>query len=546
MPRFALYARFSSDLQRETSIDDQLRVCRQHVTRLGGDPVQDVVGVYRDSAKSGASMKGRSGILALLADAKARKFDVVVAEALDRLSRDQEDTAHIHKRLSHYGVKLITISENDVTEMHVAFKSLINSQFLKDVRAKVKRGMLGRVEAGFAAASLSYGYDVVRDEVGPDGELVRGKRRINPERAAIVLRVFREFVAGRSPLAIAQGLNADGIKPPRGREWNSRVISGSRAQRTGILYNEAYLGRIVFNRTSWSKDPDTGRRVKAINPESEWVRKDVPHLRIVPDDLWEAAQRLKARYADKPAHLARRPKRLLSGLLTCGVCGGPMNIVERDSFGCQSFHGGGACTNRRVILCSKLERRVLAGLRDQLVSPEMFEEFSREYRAAWKRRQEELSATKATREAAMRDTEARLARLVAALEAGADVPELRNRVGELSAQRRALADELKGGEAPSTVDPHPALLSRAYIRKLARLETALTKSPTHRAEAIGILRTMIDRIVLYPGERRGGMRIELRGDIAGILALASETTATGTSPERVSHYPGLPKVSRFV
>jgi DNA invertase Pin-like site-specific DNA recombinase len=92
----AVYARFSTDLQNERSIEDQITLCRDYASREG----INIVEVYEDRARSGGSIMGRGGLLRLLDQARHRSFDVVVVEALDRLSRDMEDLAGIHKRLS--------------------------------------------------------------------------------------------------------------------------------------------------------------------------------------------------------------------------------------------------------------------------------------------------------------------------------------------------------------------------------------------------------------------------------------------------------------
>jgi DNA invertase Pin-like site-specific DNA recombinase len=85
--RAAIYARYSSDLQSTASIEDQIRLCRERVAHENGTAIE----VYTDYAISGSSLKNRPGIRALLNDAKSRRFDYVIAEALDRISRDQED-----------------------------------------------------------------------------------------------------------------------------------------------------------------------------------------------------------------------------------------------------------------------------------------------------------------------------------------------------------------------------------------------------------------------------------------------------------------------
>src|SRR5437762_3436422 len=100
--RAAIYARFSSDLQSAASIVDQVRLCRERIADEGWT----FTDAYTDAAMSGAS-RLRPGYQKLLEDARRGEFDVVVAEALDRLSRDQEDVAGLFKQLSFAGVKLV-------------------------------------------------------------------------------------------------------------------------------------------------------------------------------------------------------------------------------------------------------------------------------------------------------------------------------------------------------------------------------------------------------------------------------------------------------
>ena len=116
--RAAIYARYSTDNQREASIADQVRLCRLHAERQGWQ----VAAVHADQALSGATML-RPGVQALLEAARQHRFDVVLAEAIDRLSRDQEDVAAIYKRLHFHGVTIVTVSEGEITPLHVGLVS---------------------------------------------------------------------------------------------------------------------------------------------------------------------------------------------------------------------------------------------------------------------------------------------------------------------------------------------------------------------------------------------------------------------------------------
>jgi DNA invertase Pin-like site-specific DNA recombinase len=328
MTRAAIYARYSSDQQREASIDDQTRLCEERAAREGWA----VAGRYSDQALSGASLM-RPGLQRLMQDALAGRFAVILAEALDRLSRDQEDIARLFKRMRFAGVRIVTLSEGDISDLHIGLKGTMNALYLKDLADKTRRGLRGRIEAGKSGGGKSYGYDVVR-KVDAGGETVRGERRINEGEAGVIRRIFNDYAAGASPKAIARALNAEQVSGPSGAGWGQSTINGNRHRGTGILNNELYIGRLVWNRLRYVKDPDTGRRVSRLNSESEWIVQEVPDLRIVEQDLWD---KVKARLgkleasrngADAPGYWdPRRPRYLFSGLLKSGVCGGRVRQI---------------------------------------------------------------------------------------------------------------------------------------------------------------------------------------------------------------------------
>ena len=377
--RAAVYARFSSNLQSDASIEDQVRTCRERIEQEGWSFVE----VYKDAAISGATTL-RPGYQKLLEDARADRFDIVLAEALDRLSRDQEDVAGLYKKLSFAGIKLITLAEGEINELHIGLKGSMNAILLKDLAAKIRRGQIGRVIAGFSAGGISYGYEVVR-ELDANGDVIRGKRNINPEQSEIVRQIYKEYVGGKSPRAIAADLNRDGIPSPRDGQWNASTINGHRSRHNGILQNELYIGLMVYNRIRMVRDPETGKRISRINPKDVWVVTEVPELRIIPDELWNQAQAIKARYSNQPAHKNRRPKSLLSGLLACGECGSSFSIVRPGKYGCSAHREKGTCENGRQIARDVLERRVLAGIKERLLNSDFLTEFTREFHRELKR-----------------------------------------------------------------------------------------------------------------------------------------------------------------
>lgn len=131
----------------------------------------------------------------------------MLTEALDRVSRDQADVATLFKHLQFAGIPMLTLAEGEISELHVGLKGTMNALFLKDLSKKTHRGLRGRVEKGFSAGPVGYGYRVVR-RLTSEGELVRGERSIDPTEAHIVQRIFREFASGKSPRSIAGDLRA--------------------------------------------------------------------------------------------------------------------------------------------------------------------------------------------------------------------------------------------------------------------------------------------------------------------------------------------------
>jgi site-specific DNA recombinase len=539
--RVALYARYSNDNQSAASIADQLRICREHA----GRERWQVVGVYDDAAISGASMILRPGVQSLLQDAQRGKFDAVLAEALDRVSRDQADVATLFKHLRFAGVQIITLAEGAITELHVGLKGTMNALFLKDLADKTRRGLRGRVEAGKAGGGLCYGYDVVK-RTDAAGEPIRGERRINDAEAGIVRRIFREFAAGKSPRAIALDLNREHIPGPFGEAWGDTTIRGHACRGTGILNNELYVGKLVWNRLRYIKDPSTGKRVSRRNPEAEWIRKDVPELRVVDDTLWQAGKARQAELAKlfeattigvrearaKRMNEARRPAFFLSGLLTCGCCGGKYGVVVNDRYGCLNHHRRGTCNNGRTIRREVIERRALAGLTEKLVSPAAVADAVRAHHQETNRRNHER---RAQAEADQRDLE-KIARamkgIMAAIEDGMYQHAMKARMTELEQQKAGIEARLRDAPAElPDVNPNIAEIYRARVERLAE---ALT-DPEASQEAAGAIRSLIGRVVLTPGRERGQVEAVLSGELFAILDLAADRKAGPASPPIITN-----------
>lgn len=144
MKRAAIYARYSSDLQTDRSIEDQISLCSDFAAKQG----LTIVAGFDDRARSGASIMGRDGVLSMMDAARDGKFDVLVVEALDRLSRDQEDLAGIYKRLTHIGVEIRAVHDGTADIVQIGIRGLVGALYLQDLAHKVRRGMAGVVRDG--------------------------------------------------------------------------------------------------------------------------------------------------------------------------------------------------------------------------------------------------------------------------------------------------------------------------------------------------------------------------------------------------------------
>jgi DNA invertase Pin-like site-specific DNA recombinase len=518
MTRAVIYARFSSQLQREASIEDQVRLCRERILREGWSEGA----VFADRSVSGSSMI-RPGLQDLLDAALKGGFEVVVAEALDRLSRDQADVATIFKRLAFGGVRIVTLAEGEISELHVGLKGTMNQLFLKDLADKTRRGLRGRVEAGMSGGGNSYGYDVVR-RLGPDGQLVTGERVINDGEADVIRRIFREFATGVSPKAIAKKLNADKVPGPRGALWRDTAIRGHRQRGTGLLNNELYIGRLIWNRLRYVKDPQTGRRVSRQNPPNAWITTEVPDLRIVDDGLWADVKQRQGAIAAEPRVAAikatrfwekKRQVHLLTGLLHCGCCGGGFAAVGRDYVACSAARKLGTCSQRKSVRRVVLEEAVLALMRDRLMRPDAVAAFVAAYAAEVNQQRGDDSADRARLVAERTQVLRKLEGLYDAIADGLRTAGLKERLEALEA-RMAELDTAVAAPEPTPVRLHPNLAA-IYRRKVAELAAALA-DPEIRPQALETIRGLITRVTVRDSAE--GLALELEGALTAMIGLA--------------------------
>jgi len=511
-----------------------VRLCRDAAARFGCAVSGEHL--FADEELSGANGR-RPGYQRLFAGARDHAFDAIIVEAQDRLWRNQAEMHQAITILRFLGVKVFSVATgSDLTDYSgrvlATVLGLKDEMFLEDLRAKTYRGMIGNVLRGGAPGGRAFGYrsEPVRDEAGG---VIGYRRVIDPTEAEIVRYIFRLYaVENLTPRAIAHRLNAEGVASPRTAQghrsgsWTPSTITGSAAKGTGILRNPLYHGHVVWNRSQKVRDPETGKRVVRLRPQSKWLFVEAPDLRIVPEDLWRRVETRRERRAwtADPATHGGKPRHLLSGLMTCAECGGRYIIKHHRRgvrhYGCavHADRGPVVCRNGGIVRQDVIEQKILAHVFGDLFAPHRLAYLVRAVDAAMARALERSADTIGQRERALADAKRELNNIATAIRAGIITPTTRAMLED--AERRVAALEQGIREAKDRRAPVVSVQA-AVERYLRDLRATLG---TNVDEARRLLALAVDRIVL----RREGKRLvaQVTGNLTGMFALEPSLCAS--------------------
>ena len=347
--RAAIYARKSTEqnvAEDAKSVTLQVELARAFVTKQGWSVAEGHV--YVDDGISGADFVNRQGLTTLLADAKSkpRPFDVLVTMSVDRMGREQFAVATTLLQIVEASVRVFFYStgqeltlDTPINKFMLSAQGFAAEDYRHQIRIKTRDRLRNKAENGYVAGGKVLGYNNVR--VGS-----HVTREIDPEQADIVRRIFQLCAEGKGLKRIAKALNGEGVENPtgqaRGTKDDTKAKKAARLwSATGIrdvLHRELYRGVVVYGKKQSTERG--GRPVRVDAPESSWLRIEKPELRIVSEELWQAAH---ARLAQtRAAHLQRTDGKLngkpesglegrylLSGFLRCDECGGSMIAVKR-------------------------------------------------------------------------------------------------------------------------------------------------------------------------------------------------------------------------
>jgi site-specific DNA recombinase len=517
--KVALYARFSSDLQKDRSIEDQYAELEKAAKRLGFKTSQRHY--FADRGVSATSLFERPGLTRdLLSAASRNEFDAVLVEATDRLSRDRADLFWLNKRFKFYNVALLTPS-GEVSDMQLTFDGHSNEDFINKLRQRVKRGHDAITREGKVAGGKCYGYDAVPGKPG--------ERTINEAEAAIVRRIFTEYASEITPRQIVAGLKRDGIASPTGNAvWNYQGICGSDGKATGagMLHREIYRGKITRNRFKSVKNPDNGRRLNRPADPDDLIEVDAPHLRIISDELWHAAHavRMKRRTQMNPGGyksipVIARKQNLLAGMIRCGSCSGNMVMISSTRGGriaCSNAHHRQTCQHGKSYAIDVITEEVIGKVRKELTDPEWLKRRVRARALELAKAEKEESAERQDAQRKLDRLNLQIARLVEVLGDG-DMPiaEVKEKIRAKEAERVALRERLRLLGEGSNVTPFPDKDMAVFGKNIDALIALLRRNPDDRACRVAF-GNIIDCVVVHPTPKKAPYDLALYARVSAI------------------------------
>ena len=346
--RVAIYARVSTEAQEARgTIGSQLAVLRERAAAEG----HELVAEFLDDGLSGARLD-RPGLDALRDAAEAGLLDAVWCLSPDRLARVYAYQVIVLDELSRHGVAVLfsdapALDDDPQARLLTQVQGVIAEYERAKIAERYRRGKLWRARAGEVISwKAPYGYR--RLPRSPDGP-----PRLEPyePEVAVVRRIFDDYVTGGySTREITRRLNADGIPTPTGARavWGTSTIGR-------LLRNEAYVGRVYYNRTESVPDPRPGRANRQVlRAREDWIEIPVPA--VISEDVFEAAGRVSRDNSKWSPRNVDDDAWLLRGLVRCGTCNVGVNCHKMKGRN-GTFHRYYYCRNHDPLRAGGEERR---------------------------------------------------------------------------------------------------------------------------------------------------------------------------------------------
>lgn len=562
----AIYARKSTEQNGVTdeakSVTRQVDHARAYAEKKGWAVAEEHV--YVDDGISGAEFERRPGLVRLMATLKPRPpFQVLIMSEPSRLGREQIETSYLLKQLISAGVEVhyylegrAATLDSPVDKLLATVTSFADEMEREKARQRTYDALSRKARAGHVAGGCVFGYENVEAR-SSDGQRQHVERRVNEAEAAVVRRIFALYAAGRGFRSIAKHLNDEGALAPQPRR-TGRPRGWSPSTVRDALSRDLYRGVLVWGRKK--KRDSWGRKHASHRPPDDWIRLDVPSLRIVSDDLWAAAHdRLRSArniyLRDTAGKLYGKPcngtesKYLLTGMATCAVCRGGLTVrrsagqgkVRVLTYACLVHHTRGpqVCSNNLAMPVAVADRAVLTLIESVVLRPEVIVAAVEEAVARLRPADEATERQRLHAELARAEKE--LDHLTTAIATGGQVATLVAAVRERERQRDHLRQELTALDQLAQVARLDlAQLKQALEAKLAEWRGLLTR---HVQAARQILRKVLDgRLVFTPYKDDGGYYTfegvgRLEPILAGTVLLENQLPKALVTPERFDPFP---------
>jgi DNA invertase Pin-like site-specific DNA recombinase len=391
-------------MQKQKSIEDQIRCCREFAASRNWPILEDHI--YYDEAISGTSIAPRTQFRRLLnlASSGEAPFQYILVDDTSRVARDIIDALEVFEELTFHGIFAFYVSQGIDTRTEsapeiIAIHGITDSLYVRELAKKTHRGIDGQVLRGFSGGSKRYGYTsepvyTGKSDIHGQPGIEGYKLKINPDEAAILNCVYYLYgVKLYSPKKIVELLNEalkelGEPKPPRGVFWSVSTLLGNKSRQSGILNNPIYVGKYIWNRTYYKRNPKTGAKKVIVNPREKWRILMMPELRIIPDDLWFKVKERQSEIKGKSSGRYTKAKRLysaalLTSLAKCGHCDGTFGIVsggKNFKYGCITNWNKCACQNSAKIPGSILEEEIILSITNNIYNEESLSRLTEEVR----------------------------------------------------------------------------------------------------------------------------------------------------------------------
>jgi site-specific DNA recombinase len=507
-----IYARFSSGLQREESIDAQVRACRYFAQKQN----MNIVKIYSDRAKSGTSVKGREEFLQMISDAENGDFDVVLVHKLNRFGRDGLDTLQYKKVLEQSGVSLISVTENldNTPEGRLMLMVItgMNEFYSANLCSEVMKGLKENAYNGKHTGGIPpLGYDV--DPVTK--ELV-----LNEQESQAVSIIFKKYLEGSGYTEILDTLNQRGYKTKRGMAFGKGSLHE-------ILKNEKYTGSYIFNKSA-AKDSSGKFNRHRYKEEDDIIRVENAIPQIVSKEDFDEVQRKMELRRHKSARYTAKEQYLLTGKIVCGECGSSFTGISRKerpghpqyvSYRCSRKNGKNKCSNTGIRR-EEIEKIVLARLAEFIFDGTLLPKLLEEYKSYKNNADSEAVREIERADKRLRAINREIANIVSVI-AKTGSQALNDKLTELESEKKTLLSLLESRKIEADKTGIAMKELRIHFRRAKQMFTNGTLSTGRK-----LIDKYIDKIVMYKDH------IEIRFNI-GVQAPPDPNGSGGSLFERL-------------